>query len=781
MVTILRPRQAPPTRDHDTDDVGASRSRHPGDALRVVLGLVVLGLGLLAVERDRLTGFERDLFRLVNDLPAVLGPFLVVVMQGGNVVAGPLAASAALLTRSRRMAFDLAVAGPVAWFAAKAVKGVVERPRPGGLLDDVLRYGSSDGLGFISGHTAVAAALATAAAPYLSRRWRRVLWAAAWAVGIARVYEGAHLPLDIVGGAAAGWVVGACIHLLLGAPHRVPSLDDARRVLARTGLQAHGLARVPGTPKGSFPFVASIGDEAVFVKLLDPEPRDRDLLFRVARFLVFRDVRDEVALVDPAAQADHEAAMTLLARSVGCRVPAVRGIEHVGSTTWLTEDVVAGAVLTRVPAEAVDDEVLRDIWRQLATLRRARLAHRDLVADNVMVDDHGHAWIVDFAHAESSASERTLDNDVAELLATTALVVGPQRAVAAASASLGAGALAHALPELQPLALTAATRRGLRHHLGLLRQLRDMVATLAGTTVAGTTVAEAEPAPKVGLASVARLVVPGLAAVALLVVLVGAGAVGSELSSGSWRWTGAAVLASVAAVLTEAAAWVAATGRRLGLGRTAAVRVLATGSGAAEGDRVLLRYLQRCGLTGTEAELTLRRAKAARVVVWSAGMALAATAMWGSGAAWRRPEHLPALLATAVAIGLAVGAVSRRPRRVRPDLRATFGVAPAARLVLWVSVAASVGFGALALVASVKAFGGSAAVPAVLFVGLAATASARFAPGVTEIALVVGLSAAGVAGVAAVAAVLLVRVLAFWVPVAAAPVLSWWLARRLVL
>lgn len=774
MVTILRTRQAPAAPDPDA--LRASRSRHPGDLVRVVVGLVVLGLGLLAVERDRLTGFERDLFRLVNDLPAVLGPLLVAVMQAGNVVAGPLAASAALVARARRMAFDLAVAGPVAWFAAKAVKRIVERPRPGGLLDDVLRYGSSDGLGFISGHTAVAAALATAAGPYLSRPWRRVLWAVAWAVGFARVYEGAHLPLDIVGGAAVGWVVGAALHLLLGAPHRVPGLDDARRVLARTGLQVHALTRVPGTPKGSFPFVGSIGDEAVFVKLLDPEPRDRDLLFRMARFLVFRDVRDEAALVDPAAQADHEAAMTLLARSVGCRVPAIRGIEHVGSTTWLTEDVVEGTSLTRLPPEAVDDEVLRDIWRQLAALRRARLAHRDLVADNVMVDGHRHAWIVDFAHAESSASERALDNDVAELLATTALVVGPERAVASASASLDADALARALPELQPLALTAATRQGLRRHPGLLGRLRDIVAVRSDATDT-----DVEHPPTAGPASVVRLAGPPLVAVAALLVLVGAQAVGSELSSGSWRWVGAAVVASVASVLAAAAAWVAATGRRLGLGRTVAVHVLATGSGAADGERVVLRYLQRCGVTAAEGERVLARVKASRMVVWSAGLVVTAAAMWDTGAEWRRPEHLPALLATAVATAVAVGATSRRRRRVRPDLRAAFGVEPAARTVLWASVVASFGFGALSLVASVKATGGSVAVAAVLFVFLAATASARLAPGVTEVAMVVGLSAAGMAGAPALAAVVLARLLGFWVPVAAAPVLSWWLARRLVL
>ena len=85
------------------------------------------------------------------------------------------------------------------------MKSVVGRERPAGLpVGAVLHEGAVGGVGFISGHAAVAAALATAAAPYLGRRGRRTVWALAWAVALARVYVGAHLPLDIVGGVAAG-------------------------------------------------------------------------------------------------------------------------------------------------------------------------------------------------------------------------------------------------------------------------------------------------------------------------------------------------------------------------------------------------------------------------------------------------------------------------------------------------------------------------------------------------------------------------------------------------
>ena len=90
---------------------------------------------------------------------------------------------------------------------------------PGGILHAVtLRGVTASGLGFPSGHAAVAAALA--AGLYLSRPARRLTWAGVALMSVTRLHVGTHLPLDVVGGAAVGWVVAA-IHLALGAPEVV--------------------------------------------------------------------------------------------------------------------------------------------------------------------------------------------------------------------------------------------------------------------------------------------------------------------------------------------------------------------------------------------------------------------------------------------------------------------------------------------------------------------------------------------------------------------------------
>jgi len=98
--------------------------------------------------------------------------------------------------------------------AAKLVKRLVHRPRPAALLPATHRRGpAATGLGYLSGHAGVAAALGAAALPHLGPAGRTLTLAAIPAVGLTRVYVGAHLPLDVIGGAALGVAVDAAVTL----------------------------------------------------------------------------------------------------------------------------------------------------------------------------------------------------------------------------------------------------------------------------------------------------------------------------------------------------------------------------------------------------------------------------------------------------------------------------------------------------------------------------------------------------------------------------------------
>ena len=193
--------------------------RRPADLAMFAVGAVVLVLCALPVHAHSISALEADAFRLVNHLPDVPFAIVWVPMQLGNFLVVPAAVLAALLARKWRLAAALATAGAGVYALAKVVKHYVLRGRPDTLLDDVtIRGAAAHGLGFVSGHIAVVTALTLVAWPWLPRWARWAAGAAVVAVFLTRMYVGAHLPLDMIGGAALGLGVAGAVRWLFGTP-----------------------------------------------------------------------------------------------------------------------------------------------------------------------------------------------------------------------------------------------------------------------------------------------------------------------------------------------------------------------------------------------------------------------------------------------------------------------------------------------------------------------------------------------------------------------------------
>jgi glycosyltransferase 2 family protein len=179
---------------------------------RFGLGAVLLLGSLAEARRDRLRTYEERAFRLANDASDRIRVPVRGVMQAGTFGAVPAASGLALLFRQPRLAAGLAVGGTLAWIATKLIKPVGGRDRPNGVLDDVtLRERIEGDLGWPSGHTAVATTLAFVAAPELPRSARPILAGVVATVGFGRMYVGAHLPHDVLGGAGLGMMISAAI------------------------------------------------------------------------------------------------------------------------------------------------------------------------------------------------------------------------------------------------------------------------------------------------------------------------------------------------------------------------------------------------------------------------------------------------------------------------------------------------------------------------------------------------------------------------------------------
>jgi undecaprenyl-diphosphatase len=183
--------------------------------VRLGLGTAVTLVTALAARRHRVGYCEARAFRAVNDLPDSLYIPAWAVMQLGTLGTAPAAAGAALVARDRELAGRLLAGGMATWVLSKLVKLMVRRPRPAALVSGTHSRGrDASGLGYLSGHAGVAVALGAAAFPRLSPHGRLIVMAVAPMIGLSRIYVGAHLPLDVAGGAALGLAVDGAVALV---------------------------------------------------------------------------------------------------------------------------------------------------------------------------------------------------------------------------------------------------------------------------------------------------------------------------------------------------------------------------------------------------------------------------------------------------------------------------------------------------------------------------------------------------------------------------------------
>ena len=184
--------------------------------LKVVAAAATLAATAMEARRG-LSPAEDGLYRRVNDAPDSLAPFVWLPMQAGALAAPfVLAAATYWRTRSIELAASFAGAGFAAWLGAKGVKKAIGRGRPHDFDERTeLRLGTDiDGsLGFISGHAAVSFSVASVVSDRLGPRAGAIAYAAAVVASASRIYVGAHLPLDVVGGASFGVLVGEAVEV----------------------------------------------------------------------------------------------------------------------------------------------------------------------------------------------------------------------------------------------------------------------------------------------------------------------------------------------------------------------------------------------------------------------------------------------------------------------------------------------------------------------------------------------------------------------------------------
>jgi uncharacterized membrane protein YbhN (UPF0104 family)/tRNA A-37 threonylcarbamoyl transferase component Bud32 len=335
--------------------------------------------------------------------------------------------------------------------------------------------------GFPEFRLAAVVAVAAIAGPELVAPLRRLLvWLLALS-GVGLLALGAALQSDILAAVALGLAAALLVRLALGSAAGIPPTQEVRASLQELGVELGELRPAATQEVGSAQYVGLDAEgRPVHVRVLGRDAQDTQKIARRWRLLAYRDP-PRSAPVGRLEQVEHEALATVMAAQAGVRVPevvlaALGSDGHAGIVTRRAEV----ESLEAMSAEAVSDELLVALWREVARLHSAGISHGRLNGNHVIVDD-GHPVIVGFAAATLGAPRSAIDIDVSELLVACTVSVGPSRALHAAVEGVGVDAVKGALPYLQRAALTPHLRDLARSHEVALDRLRTETADGTGS------------------------------------------------------------------------------------------------------------------------------------------------------------------------------------------------------------------------------------------------------------------------------------------------------------
>jgi undecaprenyl-diphosphatase len=114
---------------------------------------------------------------------------------------------------------------------------------------------------------------------------------------------------------------------------------------------------------------------------------------------------------------EHEALVMNTVSAAGTRSPKVLGIGVTNEGAgFIVEERVSGRRLSLVPSSEITDDIVRSVFRSVRSVHSTQTAHHALTLENMLLDDDGEVWLVDYDEAESAAGPRQRSRDIAEVL-----------------------------------------------------------------------------------------------------------------------------------------------------------------------------------------------------------------------------------------------------------------------------------------------------------------------------------------------------------------------------
>jgi glycosyltransferase 2 family protein len=778
--------------------------RRTNDIVRVVLATIFLATIITSslITRNDWVALERSISGIVGVLTPTQSN-LVYLAYGIAILVLPFAILFGLIaSRQWKLLGAYAAAGLIAVLALSINANGFAAPRWHFDLTDRLHSMLSQ---FLDDPRWIAmlAAVLTVSGPWLPARWRRWWWTLLLAFVPIHLVVSAVVPARSLLGLAVGWFVGALTVLIVGTPALEVPLDGAVRALARRGFVVTGLTVLRPAGPGPLALWATTdhpNDEApesrAVVELYGPNQRSGGALQQVWRWLTLRNSETAPLHASMRRAVEHRALMGIAIDDLGVANTTTMAMAALDRGWTLYAHSPPRGVA--IDESSADDALVAPVWEGLGVLHRHQISHGDLRGKEITVED-GTALFGGFGSAEFGATDVHLQADIAALLVSTTAIFGAEPTVRAAIEQFGKEAVLTASRRLTKSAVPKRIRASVNEPGAVMSAARDEVKRQTG-------------ADQIKTETISRFTRYQVVQLVLLVALVYVAypfistvpAFFAELRTANWWWAllGLAVSASTY-VGAAVALWACADGmvsfRNLAIMQVANTFAATTTPAGVGGLALSTRFLQKGGLGAVRATAAVALQQSVQVIT-HLGLLLFFSVVAGTSTNLSHfvPSPTVLYLIAGVALGI-LGTFMFVPRlrrwlgtALRPRLKEVLAELvelmrePKRLAVIVLGCAATTLGAALALWASVEAFGGGTTFVTVTVVTMIGGTLASAAPtpggvGAVEAALIGGLAAFGVPAAVAVPSVLLYRVLTCWLPVFIGwPVMRWLTAKEMI-
>jgi uncharacterized membrane protein YbhN (UPF0104 family) len=758
------------------------RSSIDGARLVVLLAVLLILAAFAITANGTSAGANDDLSRAVHHIPELLVRALTAVGTFGALVL-PVALILRELTRSRpRRLIESLVTALAAVVVTFALSEALQQAPTAALVKALTLHSHSGTITsaldpYIAGYVAFGAALGILhEAPW--RGW----FTAALVVYVISAFAATQAAwLSLVVSVLLGAIIAAMIRYFAGAVNTRPDGAQLVDALVGAGLGLRRLERRPHPQTNHRSYRGFTPDgQTVIVDVLDRDDVASGLLYRVYRnFRVRREVTSTPELTIERV-AERRTMLALMAARAEAPLPELVATARCGpdaiALAYADVEVTPMAQLGSPPSE----QQIMELWQAAEKLHGSGLSHPGLIPERIGVDRAGRVVLPVFDEGNAFAGELRINLDRAQLLITSAELIGADATIRIAHDAIGIPALTSVLPVLQPVGLPRPTRRRLRQTPGLTDELRQSIRALSDEPPPEALRLE-RFRPRTVVTLIALIV-----AAWLLVGQLGSLDLATVFRTAKWAWVPLLLLASVATYFAAALSLLAYVREKVSFWRTLIAQCAASFTGfvmppAVGGLAINVRFLQRSGLSSPAAATSVGLGQLVNGVSHVV-LLIALAAFTGTQA----EHHLPVPGWVFIALGgvaafvlllLAVPAPRRWVlARMLPPVREALPrlldlVSSPYKLAQGIGSALLLNFCYVAaLWFSVHAFSGHVDAVGVAVVYLAGGAIGSIAPtpgglGAVEAALSTGLAASGMPTAAAVSAVLLYRLATFWLPV----------------